>query len=138
MQQNKIIKGGFILAGLVNIIGILAITQGLTSDTLAQADPAVFSTFGILMIMVWGLAYLATVRFATTAVLLPAVFAIEKLAYTLNWVFWMDDNADSVSTITEQDFLGGFFMGGYGINDGLFCLFFAVVAFLNWRSKAVN
>lgn len=35
------------------------------------------------------------------------------------------DRGDTVAAIREQDFLGGFLMGGYGINDGLL---FAAVA----------
>lgn len=133
MNSNNIFRAGFILAGLANIVGILVVTHGMTSDTISTADPAVFSKFGILMIMVWGLAYLATVRFATTAILLPAVFAIEKLAYTINWIVWTNNHGDQVATLQASDWLGGFFMGGYGINDGLFCLFFTVVAIVNWR-----
>jgi len=134
-MTDKVFRLGFIIAGLANIVGILLVTHGMTSDTLYAADPEVFSRFGILMIMLWGLAYIGTSRFATTAVLLPAAFAIEKLAYTINWVVWMSDNADSVAAIRQQYFLGGFFLGGYGINDGLFFVFFAVVAVVNWRRR---
>ena len=135
-MTDKLFRAGFIIAGLANIVGILAVTQGMTSSTLYEQDPEVFSKFGILMIMLWGLAYIGTSRFATTAVLLPAAFAIEKLAYTLNWAFWMAENGDKVNAIREQDFLGGFFMGGYGINDGLFFVFFAVVTIVNLRRRS--
>lgn len=132
-MKDTLIKNGFIFAGLANIVGILIITRGMTTDTLSDADPTLFSSFGILMIILWGLAYIGTSRFATTSVLLPATFAIEKLAYTLAWVFWTADHGDTVAAISEHDFLGGLFLGGYGINDGLWCLFFAVVAIINFR-----
>lgn len=135
-MSEKIIRAGFILAGLANIVGILIVTKGMTSDTLFVADPNVFSKFGILMIMLWGLAYIGTSRFATTSVLLPAAFALEKLAYSINWAVWMSGYSDKVEAIRNQDFLGGFFMGGYGINDGLFFVFFATVAILNWRRRS--
>ena len=135
-MHDKLIRLGFHIAGLVNIIGILVITRGMTSDTLANADPAVFSQFGILIIILWGLAYIATAPFATTAVLLPVVFALEKLAYTVNWVIWMGSHSGDVTNIQEGDFLGGLFLGAYGLNDGLFFLFFAAVAFRNWRNRA--
>ncbi len=132
------IKLGFYIAGAANILGILTITQGFSSDTIAIADPAAFSTFGCLMILVWGLAYIATASFSDQAIALPLVFAVEKLAYTFNWVVWMSNHADSVATIQQQDLLGGLFMGGYGINDALFGFFFAYVAWRNWREhKAV-
>jgi hypothetical protein len=134
-MKDTIIKNGFIVAGLANIIGILAITRGMTSDTLADADPVLFSSFGVLMIILWGLAYIGTSRVATTAVLLPATFALEKLAYTLAWIFWTIDHGETVPAIMDRDFLGGVFLGGYGINDGLFFLFFAAVAIINFRRK---
>lgn len=134
-MKDNLIKNGFIFAGLANIVGILTITRGMTSDTLANADPVLFSNFGVLMIILWGLVYIGSSRFATTSVLLPATFAIEKLAYTLAWVFWTADHGDTVAAITERDFLGGLFLGGYGINDGLFCIFFAAVAVINLRRR---
>lgn len=134
-MKDKLIRNGFILAGLANIVGILIITRGMTSDTLATADPTLFSNFGILMIILWGLAYIGTSRFATTSVLLPATFALEKLAYTVAWVLWTADHGDTVAAITERDFLGGLFLGSYGINDGLFFIFFAAVAVINLRRR---
>lgn len=131
------IRMGFYLAGATNILGILTITRAFTSATIGTADPVAFSTFGCLLIMVWGLAYLATASFSDKAIALPLVFAVEKFAYTLNWLIWMSDNADSVAAIQQQDLLGGLFLGGYGILDGLFGVFFAYVAWSNLRrSKA--
>ncbi len=132
-MSDSIIQKGFLLAGLVNIVGIMVVTQGLQSDTLAVADPAVFSSFGILCIMLWGLAYIATKPYASVSVLLPAVFALEKLLYSVNWGLWMAEHGSEVDGIVQQDMLGGLFLGGYGVNDGLFCLFFAAVAWRNWR-----
>ncbi len=132
-RSDKIIRLGFLAAGLTNIIGILIVSRGFSAETLPLADPAVFGHFGLLMIMLWGLAYIGTVPMANRAVLLPATFALEKLAYTLNWVFWMDGQGGSLPGIRELDPLGALFLQGYGLNDGLFALFFAVVAVRNWR-----
>lgn len=132
-MNEKLIRMGFYAGGMVNIVGILTITRGMTSETLAVHDPAVFSQFGILMIMVWGMAYIATAPFASSSVLIPLTFALEKLAYTVNWGMWISDHGDQVTAIRESDFLGGFFLAGYGVNDGLFCLFFAAVAYTNWQ-----
>lgn len=134
MNEN-IIKKGFVLAGLVNIVGIAVVTHGLQSDTLAIADPGAFSTLGILCIMLWGMAYIASAPYASTSVLIPVVFALEKLLYTVNWALWFTEHGSKVESIVQQDMLGGLFLGGYGINDGLFCLFFAFVAWRNWRSQ---
>ncbi len=132
-MNDKLIRAGFVAGGLVNIVGILIVTHGMTSNTIATADPTVFSTFGILSIMLWGLAYLATAPIAHTNVLLPAVFALEKLAYTVNWILWIRVHSAELEAISNQDFLGGFFLGGYGVNDALFGIFFAAIAFRNWQ-----
>lgn len=132
-MSDNLIQKGFILAGLVNVVGIAVVTHGLQSDTLATADPAVFSTFGILCIMLWGMAYIASAPFAARSVYLPLVFALEKLLYTVNWWLWYSAHGSEVQAITQQDVLAGVFLGGYGVNDGLFGLFFALVALRNWR-----
>lgn len=134
-MNDQLVRAGFLLGGIVNIAGILLVTHGMTSATIGTADPAVFSDFGIISIMLWGLAYIATIPHAAGSVLLPAVFALEKLAYTVNWALWMGENSASVAVIRNEDFLGGFFLGGYGINDGLFCVFFAFVAARNLRKR---
>lgn len=132
-MNDKLIKNGFILAGLANVIGTLVVTRGMTSDTLAAADPLLFSSFGSLMIILWGVAYISSSQFATRSVLLPATFAVEKLAYTIAWVLWTADHGSTVAAISEYDLLGGMFLAGYGINDGLWCIFFAAVAVVNLR-----
>ena len=70
--------------------------------------------------------------------LLPLTFALEKAAYTLNWVFWLDSHSAQLPAILEQDWLGGAFLAAYGINDGLFGLFFAAVAIRNWRAARLD
>lgn len=133
-MSNTLIQRGFLLAGLVNLAGILLVTQGMTSTTIMLADPAVFSGFGVVMIMLWGLAYIGTAGVAHRVVLLPLAFAVEKAAYTLNWFFWLNGQSQQLPMILEQDWLAGVFLGSYGINDGLFGLFFAAVAIRNWRA----
>lgn len=137
-MNHTLIKRGFLLAGLINLAGILLVTQGLSSPTIMLADPAVFSGFGVVMIMLWGLAYIGTAAVAQHAVLLPLTFALEKAAYTLNWVFWLDSHSAQLPAILEQDWLGGAFLAAYGINDGLFGLFFAAVAIRNWRAARLD
>lgn len=125
---------GFILAGLINVIGILVVTHAFQSHTLSTADPVLFSSFGLLMIILWGLAYFAAAPYATMSVALPLVFAVEKLAYTIAWLIWRANTPpQTLAAIIDSDFLGGTFMSAYGINDGLFVIFFLAVAIVNFR-----
>ena len=57
MAKNSV-KAGFISAGLMNIGGVLLFSRGFTNSAINNADPVVMSNFSLLMIAVWGLAYL--------------------------------------------------------------------------------
>ena len=77
------------LACFVNF-GLLAFNLGFTrADALAQPNPGVFSPFGQLMILVWGLAFLFAGETSGNAPsALWFVFALEKACYVVSWVTW--------------------------------------------------
>lgn len=137
IKKPSLIKKGFILAGLMNF-SVLVFSRGFTNEAINQADPSVMSNFGLLMIVLWGLAYIAAAKVASVnfAALkwLAAVFAIEKLVYGLVWINWHLNN--SLSELYSQDLFAGVFYGIYGLNDLLFMLFFAWVVFKISTEKA--
>ena len=57
--KNKTISKGFVLAGLMNILGVLVNSRFFTNVVIPQTDPVIMSNFGLLMIIIWGLAYIA-------------------------------------------------------------------------------
>ena len=57
-MNRRLIKNGLIAASLTNIVGALIFSRVFTNDATNNADPVVMSNFGLLMIMVWGMAYL--------------------------------------------------------------------------------
>ena len=122
------IKTGFIAAALMNIGGVLLFSKAFNNPTINEFDPVVMSNFGLLMIIVWGLAYLGTAFVTTGVKWLAGAFAIEKLVYVLVWVFWIQDH--SLASVYQQDLLAGVFYSIYGLNDLIFMLFFALV-FIN-------
>ena len=61
-MNKNLLKNGFIAAGLMNIGGVLLFSRGFTNSAINNADPVVMSNFGLLMIAVWGLAYLGAPR----------------------------------------------------------------------------
>lgn len=119
------IKTGFIAAALMNIGGVLLFSKAFNNPTINQFDPVVMSNFGLLMIIVWGLAYLGAAFVTTGVKWLAGAFAIEKLVYVLVWVFWIQDH--SLASVYQQDLLAGVFYSIYGLNDLIFMLFFALV-----------
>ena len=114
-MNANLTRNGFIAAAMMNIGGVLLFSRAFTNDAINQADPVVMSNFGLLMIVVWGLAYLA------------AAFAVEKLVYVVVWGLWMANH--SLGAVYEQDLFAGVFYSIYGLNDLAFMLFFGWVFF---------
>ena len=80
------------------------------------------SNFGLLMIVVWGLAYLGAATIRSNIKWLAGAFALEKLVYVVVWLGWMLEN--SLASIYSIDLLAGIFYSIYGLNDFVFMLFF--------------
>lgn len=122
--NTKTITKGFVIAGLMNL-SVLVFSRFFTNPTLAEFDPEVMSNFGLLMIALWGLAYISVAKGYQNVKWLVAVFAIEKFAYGYHWTRWILDN--NVSDVFEKDTLAGIFYAIYGLNDWIFFFFFAFV-----------
>ncbi|QFI38585.1 hypothetical protein FR932_12380 [Moritella marina ATCC 15381] len=125
-MNSKVIKFGLILAALVNIAGVLTFSQLFSNTAINEADPIVMSNFGLVMIMVWGLAYFAAAMTKGSIRLLVSAFAVEKLVYVCAWVYWLATN--NLFTLYEIDLLAGIFYTIYGLNDLVFMVFFIKVA----------
>jgi len=126
-MQNVRVRNGFIAAGLVNIFGVLLFSRAFTNDAVNEADPVVMSNFGLLMIIVWGLAYLSVAKCYERVRWITAVFTLEKMIYTAVWVLWIANN--NLGALYSKDLFAGIFYTIYGLNDFLFMLFFGWVCF---------
>ncbi len=124
---KETITKGFILAGLMNILGVLANSRFFTNDIIPTVDPDVMSNFGLLMIIIWGIAYISVAKDFEKVKWLVGVFAIEKFIYGFTWTKWILNN--SLSEVFEKDKSAGIFYAIYGINDWIFFIFFSVVFF---------
>jgi hypothetical protein len=122
--KNKTITKGFIIAGFMNL-SVLIFSRLFTNSTIAEFDTEVMSNFGLLMIVLWGLAYLSVAKNYHNVKWLIAVFAVEKFAYGFTWTKWILNN--NLSDVYEQDTMAGLFYSIYGINDWLFFVFFLIV-----------
>ncbi|MDN3699373.1 hypothetical protein FCV43_20260 [Vibrio genomosp. F6] len=119
------VKLGFIAAAMMNIGGVLIFSRAFTNSVINEFDPVVMSNFGLLMIVVWGLAYLGAASITSGVKWLAGAFAIEKLVYVVAWLLWFNEN--SLGSVYEQDLFAGIFYSIYGLNDFVFMLFFAWV-----------
>jgi hypothetical protein len=127
-MSKKFIQYGFIAAGLTNVVGGLIFSKFFSNDFLSSLQPDVLSNFGVIGIILWGLAYIAVAKDFGAVKWLVAVFAMEKFAYAIVWAKWI--TANDFSQVLEQDILTGIFYSIYGPSDFTFGVFFAVVA---WR-----
>jgi hypothetical protein len=135
MNRERLIPLGFVIGGLVNILGVPLFSLGFHNPDLDRLVPGVFPNFGLLTIMLWGAAYIATARHYASVRWLVLVFALEKLAYGITWLLWMSHYAGELPKLLAEAPLTGAFMAIYGPNDLAFALFFAWV-FLSTRPKA--
>lgn len=125
MNTDTLKRNGFIAAGLANIVGVLGSSRLLTNEAIPQLDPVVMSTFGMVMILIWGLAYMAVAKNYAQVPMLVAVFCIEKAIYSAVWIQWQLNN--NLADAYALDMQAGVFYSIYGLNDIAFMFFFGWV-----------
>lgn len=124
-MTDNIIQKGFLFAGLSNILGVLICSRAFTNDIMVETQPAVMSVFGLVAIILWGLAYIAVSKSYKDLKWLVGIFVIEKLAYVIAWLTFI--SSQSLGDVYAQDMFAGVFYTIYGLNDFLFMLFFGFV-----------
>jgi len=132
--KDKTITKGFIVAGFLNA-SVLIFSRFFTNDTILEFDPEVMSNFGLLMILLWGFAYISVAKKYEHVKWLVAVFTIEKLIYGYIWTNWILNN--NISAVFEKDTMAGIFYAVYGLNDWIFFVFFLLVFIQLTRSKSI-
>ncbi|WP_320818807.1 hypothetical protein [Thalassolituus sp.] len=130
-MNQKLIKNGLILAALMNF-SVILFSRGFTNAAINEADPVVMSNFGLVMIVMWGIAYLSAATVISNIKWVAGAFALEKLIYCVVWVKWLLGN--SLEVVYSTDLFAGVFYSIYGLNDFFFMIFFAWV-FVSSRPK---
>lgn len=131
--ENTTITKGFVVAGLMNA-SVLVFSRLFTNQTIAEFDPTVMSNFGLLMILIWGLAYISVAKNYHKVKWLITVFAVEKFIYGCIWINWLLNN--NIADVYEKDTMAGLFYSVYGLNDWMFFVFFLLVFFRISKLKA--
>lgn len=122
--KSETISKGFVIAGLMNM-SVLVFSRFFTNPVIPESDPDVMSNFGLLMIVVWGLAYISVAKNYQNVKWLIGVFAVEKFIYGFIWIKWMLNY--NVMDVFEIDKMAGIFYSIYGVNDWVFFIFFLLV-----------
>lgn len=129
LRPNDFAQRVLIAAGAVNILGVPLFSRLFSNELLNAVDPATMSNFGLVMIMVWGLLFLALAFNASNGPLVFGALAIEKLCYVVAWTKTM--LATDIGALLRQDALTGVFYAVYGLNDLAFAVLFLILA---WRA----
>lgn len=119
------IRNGFLIAGLSNILGVIICSKAFTNNVMLATQPDVMGYFGLISIILWGVAYISVCKSYHQVRWLVGVFVIEKLVYVIAWLDFITSH--SLSAIYDQDVLAGIFYAIYGANDFIFMLFFGFV-----------
>ena len=128
--SDRAITRGFVLAGAVNVFGMLVVSKLFTNSLLNSTDPAVFSWLGQVAIVLWGLAYWAVAQAFRHVPYLVIVFFIEKMVYTVCWLVWFLQKGHSLTSIASESLMTAIFFAMYGAGDLAFGLFFGWVALM--------
>ena len=113
-----------LIIGLANLSLLGFLTPVMDGELLAAQDPLFFSWPGVLIIALWGLAYIAAAPHWQALPGLMLVFALEKLLFDLRWVVWITENRQSLPALFDENVAVALFYSGYGIWDGACALFF--------------
>jgi len=132
-QGEKWMQRVFVGAGLANVRGGLIVSRIFTNAELGRLYPELLSTEGMVLIMLWGAAYISVARSYREVPWLFLVFVGEKFFYGWTWVQWLVAHGSGLRVLLAVDFLTGFFYAGYGIVDFSFGVFF-LYAFIRARS----
>ena len=122
----------YFLSGIANTIGLCMFNRMYTtSSAIASFAPSVFAIESQLLINVWGLAYMATAKKYKKMPALSFVFFIEKMLYVYWWYILIvkDENKrdNAIEMVRSgKDILTGAFCLGFGLNDFLFGIVFAM------------
>jgi hypothetical protein len=107
-----------------NIVTVLIATRLFTDPLISQVDAQVFSTPSLVLVMIWGLAYLAVAPHWRKVPQMCLVFMAEKLVYVTLWSMWILESRSQLSGLWEINWQIALFYGGYGIVDMGFSAFF--------------
>ena len=121
LQPNFILKS----AAVANWLGVLIFSKLLMNHaTFGKVDP-LFSLMGLILTLIWGLAFWSVSLNPQAMRPLLLVFVVEKLVYTTNHAIWFLKGG-SLAALWQQDLLLSAFYSVYGANDALYALLFFI------------
>lgn len=136
MSPSLTVRKIFWVAAAVNLLGVPLLTRMFTNQAIVRLDPHLFSTPSLILIVIWGLAYLAASPIYHQAPYLSLAFAGEKLFYGTQWFLWLVSDRPAFGEIWKTDLFAGVWYSIYGVVDSVFGLFFLYVFFRYRRTSA--
>lgn len=119
---------GFLVAGIYQLTSVLGLNQFFTNNTLAETDPVVFSTFGQILLLFFGIAYLWLTKRFTHAPLVVGLFSLTNFLYFGAWLYWLLNFPEKLDHLAGESMLQFSFFASYGFANLLLGGFCALVA----------
>lgn len=116
------------IIGFANLTLLGFLSPLMNGELLAAQDPLFFSWPGVIVIALWGLAYIAVAPHWRTMGVILIVFALEKAFFAWRWADWMMANSSKLGDLFALDPGVALFFSGYGIWDGFCCVVFLALA----------
>ena len=117
-----------IFIGVMNLTLLGFLTPALDGELLAAQDPLFFSWSGVLIIALWGLAYIAVAPHWQVMGVMLIVFALEKALFAWRWADWMLAHGGQLGDLYRLDPMVALFYSGYGPWDAFCAVVFVTLA----------
>ncbi len=124
---KKWIRNVFLLIGLGNLATMSLIAPFYDHTYLSSLNPEVFSTTGLIVIGLWGLAYISIGNAYDKVPYAVLVVAGEKLFYAGLWFPWISDHGCQLGQIFQNDVIAGLTYCAWGPYDFISGIFFLYV-----------
>ena len=123
-----------IVFGLVNLSLLVFFTPLGDGDLVARQDRTFFGPVMLVMIALWGLAYMAAAPLWAGLPWLMLVFALEKMLFGARWLWWIQAEGKAAPLdLWHADPLAGLLFLVYGPWD-IFCAgAFLAMAWVGFR-----
>ena len=99
-MRSSVISNIFLLAGAYNIVCVLVFSKFFTNTLLSSLYPTVFSSFNLICILLWGVAYSSVATSYRSVPYLLLVFTAAKTIYFITWIVWHYRHGSGVRLLT--------------------------------------
>ena len=125
---SMVIQILFLIAGLLNTVGLLVFNGFFTNKTLTKES--LFAVESQILIHLWGFLYIAASTKWDTLPWITLIFSVEKVAFFIFWCLYIGSHENTGNLLTDT------FYTIYGPVDLAFGIVFAYASFVAFQKEA--